>query len=152
MSLLVVMDSESRVDSRPANISTISTNIMYNHDESIISLFYASIAICYCASGQTCIAPYTCRRGIELTLHGRVLANNSVIGLTRVTQGCSTLVCTTGSHVFRGNWYFPNKTLIRSASSRNGFFVTHGAYHEVYLHRRSGITHPSGIYCCIHYT
>ena len=114
-------------------------------------------AICSCASGQTCIAPYTCRRGIELRLNGLGYANNSVIGLTRVGQGCSTLVCTTdltSSTYLQGAWYYPNKTIIRSGASTSGnsFFATQGAYKEVYLHRRSGINHPSGKYCCSHYT
>ena len=83
-----------------------------------------------------------------------VFANNSVIGLTRVTQGCSSLVCTTDLPYtyLRGTWYYPNKTAIESGTSGNGFSVTHGAYREVYLHWRSGINHPSGNYCCVHYT
>lgn len=112
-------------------------------------------AICSCASGQTCIAPYTCRHGVELRLNGLIYANNSVVGLTRVVQECSTLVCTTdlSSHTYlQGSWYYPNKTAIRSGSSGNGFFITRGVYNEVYLHRSSHINYPSGTYYCIHYT
>ena len=120
-----------------------------------VPIIYIFTAICSCTSGQTCIAPYTCRRGIELRLNGIVYANNSVVGLTRIAQGCSTLVCTTDLSSYsylQGTWYYPNKTAIRSGSSGNGFFVTQGAYKEVYLHRSHHIHHPSGTYCCVHYT
>ena len=115
---------------------------------------YLHAAVCNCASGQTCIAPYTCRQGVELRLNGVILANNSVIELSRITRSCATLVCTTDLHTSRGTvgrWYYPNRTEIGNAASRNGLYVTHGSYREVYLHWRSHTRTPFGRYCCDHY-
>jgi hypothetical protein len=117
-------------------------------------LMHTLTAICNCASGQTCIAPYTCRHGIELRLNGLILPNNSVIELSQLSSTCTTLVCTTdlqSSAINTGRWYYPNRTEVGTLSSSSGLYITHGGYREVYLHRRNNITGPLGRYCCDHY-
>ena len=115
---------------------------------------YVNSAICNCTNGQTCIAPNTCRHGIELRLNGLRLANNSILQINQITSTCATLVCTTDLHsspTNTGRWYYPNKTEIGVVSSSRGFYTMHGGHREVYLHRRNGVIGPFGSYCCDHY-
>ena len=82
-----------------------------------------------CEAGYTCVAPNTCRRGVQLMLEGVNYPNNSVIQFDSISytpDHCHSLLCTTDqvpccSHPLSGNWYNiqPNGSFISVSQSVN---------------------------------
>ena len=103
---------------------------------------------------------------LRFSLGGTIYFNNSVISITDVgTEGTTTpLVCITdfrpccrgqfaGSQPILGEWHYPNGTMVPGNGPTEGkfyFFRTRGINDgTVNLYRRnSGVTSPSGSYCC----
>ena len=86
---------------------------------------------------------------------GQTLANHSYVDISQVGTDGDTVQChtelttccssTQGPH--RGNWYFPNGTILRFESSK-GDIVRSREAQKLELHRRNNANEPTGMYHC----
>ena len=81
--------------------------------------------------------------------------NNSVVLLDSIGDTDNALECITdlsgccrGSGNAVGQWYYPNGTQVFDGSKGYGFYCNRGKEGRVFLRKRSGITSPTGTYCC----
>ena len=97
------------------------------------------------------MAPYTCRKGIELKVNGVTYPNNSIIELSASQSYCTPLACTSDLHTQPANtgaWYYPNGTEIPTEEAGHSFYVSRNNEGALFLHRRNNAEHPTGHYCC----
>ena len=83
-------------------------------------------------------------------------ANNSEIPITEVGEGDNALQCRTDlttccrnmpPEMRQGEWHYPDYSLVNINDSGDGIYRTRGSM-VVYLHRRNGVTQPTGLYTC----
>ena len=79
--------------------------------------------------------------------------NNSVILLDDVGDITNALECISDlsgccRDPGRGEWLYPNGTQVPTDNTGHGFYRNRGMMGQVFLRRRSGITSPTGTYCC----
>lgn len=92
--------------------------------------------------------------GVHFVLRGQPLANNSVIALADVGEIGDALKCKTNltnccgtvSNRF-GQFYYPNGLQVPINNRRQGFYRNRGDQ-EIRLHRRSGVSSPTGRFRC----
>ena len=91
---------------------------------------------------------------MHFILRGQPLGNNSVITLADVGEIGDALICSTnltnccGTVPNRfGQFYYPNGLAVPINSQRQGFYRDRG-YQEIRLHRRAGVTSPTGRFRC----
>ena len=92
--------------------------------------------------------------GVHFILMGQPLANNSIIALADIGEIGDALICKTdlvnccGTSPNRfGQFYYPNGTAVPINNQNEGFYRNRGDQ-EIRLHRRSGITSPTGRFRC----
>ena len=88
---------------------------------------------------------------------GDILPNHAYVNLTTVgddisvdTVRCQTdlqTCCTSNQGIHRGDWYFPDGSVLRLAGT-NGDIVEDREPQEVHIRRRNNAMSPSGIYRC----
>ena len=116
-----------------------------------------------CEAGYTCVAPNTCRRGVQLMLGGVNYPNNSIIQFDSIfytPDHCRSLQCTTDqvpccSHPLDGNWYNvePNGSFISVPTLGSTQYDIYYQSREndgiIHLIRQAGAAHLSDLsYCC----
>ena len=113
-----------------------------------------------CEVGYTCVAPNTCRRGVQLTLGGVNYPNNSAIqfdNLYYTPDYCHSLLCTTDQvpccSSDDGNWYVvsQNGGYLGAVSTSMGdsYYQTWKSDGTVHLIRRDTTQFTStSLYCC----
>ena len=91
---------------------------------------------------------------IHFVLKGRSLANNSLIALADVGEIEDALICRTnltqccGMIPNRfGQFYYPSGTAVPINKEREGFYRNRGDQ-EIRLHRREGVSSPTGRFRC----
>ncbi len=94
--------------------------------------------------------------GIAIELKGETYTSNAEIAITEVGEDSNALLCRTdktdccGSkpgETRQGEWFYPNNTIVGTASSGGDFYRNRGTG-VVRLNRRNGATQPTGLYCC----
>lgn len=132
----------------------------YNDMHPIILLYYAAQCHPRCISGYTCVAPNTCRRGVQLMLGGVNYPNNSVIQFDNIypaSDHCHSLICTTDlvpcCSSRTGNWYHSQLNGSSSNTLPNtniyNYYQGWGSDGTVRLIRRSSFTPTTdSIHCC----
>jgi hypothetical protein len=96
--------------------------------------------------------------GVYLHLRGTVHANNSAISITEIGETNTTsntgLQCITdrmpccGYQDRAGEWFFPDGTAVPRENNAMTLFRNRGDDGTVNLNRLSGITMPTGLFCC----
>ena len=91
---------------------------------------------------------------IHFLLNGQLYPNNSRISLHAIGEGENALICKTdlknccGMKPNRfGEFYYPNGVQVPIKSRGHGFYRNRGEQ-EVRLHRREGVTAPTGRFRC----
>ena len=96
--------------------------------------------------------PYVSFMGVDLPNHAYVnltLVGNVITG-TGNTVRCHTDLescCTSSQGVHRGDWYFPNSSVLAGGGGGGDIYRSRGPQ-VVHLRRRNNATSPSGIYRC----
>ena len=98
--------------------------------------------------------------GLRIELKGVLSykSNYSEIVITEVGEGDNALQCRTdlitccindpaNDRTRQGGWHYPNNSLVNNNVSGDGIYRTRGSM-VVSLHRRNGVTQPTGLYCC----
>ncbi len=94
--------------------------------------------------------------GLTLSLRGQRIANGSDVVITDIGIGpdnaltCETDqkdCCNTAAGNQRGEWIFPDNTIVARSSEGGDFFINR-RYRQVLLNRRNNATGPLGSYCC----
>ena len=114
-----------------------------------------------CEAGYTCVAPNTCRRGVQLMLGGVNYPNNSVIQFDSIyytLDHCHSLLCMTDrvpccSHPQTGSWYNvqPNGSFTGVSQSVNsGYYQSRENDGTIRLQQAEAVqsTNSSLYYCC----
>ena len=80
---------------------------------------------------------------------GTPLPNHWFLNMSQLQDSSrATLVCHTDlDRVHRGDWYFPNGSVVLSSNRSNGIFTSHGNQ-TIELKRGQGGSGPSGMYYC----
>ena len=96
---------------------------------------------------------------VGILLRGHLHGNNSIVNVNDIGEGSKSLLCITnkincchrmGTLDVQGNWYFPgNDSAVPSAGTdgQSGFYRNRDLS-KVRLHRREGITSPTGLFRC----
>ena len=88
---------------------------------------------------------------------GNEINNGSVLSIESIGEGSMALVCNTTNENCcrspkskRGEWYYPNGTLVPLLGDNYRFYRNRSSRGEVFLHQRRIHVHSSrtGIYCC----
>ena len=93
--------------------------------------------------------------GVTLNHRGSEIKNGSVLSIDYIGEGDSAILCKTTNksccrNPFRGEWYYPNGTLVPVSGRREHFYRTRSSSGEVLLHQRADRMQSiiTGIYCC----
>ena len=90
---------------------------------------------------------------VYFQLNGVNYSNNSIVNITDIGEGVSdSLLCFTNNtncceSPRRGEWYFPNMSIVRIKGEDGSFYRDRGPS-VVRLHRRHNATMPTGPFCC----
>ena len=96
--------------------------------------------------------------GVGIFLNGSWLANNSIVTFGDIGEDNCALLCYTNlsqccnisNSGFRvGEWYFPNKTTVKTKGEDNKDFYRNRGTRVVRLNRRNNAMTPTGIFCCV---
>ena len=90
--------------------------------------------------------------GLSIEFMGVTYANNSAIAITEVGKDDDAVLCMTDLTPCcrtsqKGNWRYPDGTLVDNNLSGDGIYRNRGTM-VVRLHRRNSATTPTGQYCC----
>ena len=112
-----------------------------------------------CEVGYTCVAPNTCRRGVQLMLGGVNYPNNSAIQFDNIyytSDYCHSLLCTTDQvpccSSNDGSWYLVSKNGSYgevSTSRGDSYYQTWKSDGTVHLNRLDNTRFTNTtLYCC----
>ena len=98
------------------------------------------------------ITDFLLKEGVYLELNGINYSNNSYVNISDIGTDSLALLCKTDLQICcknpnRGEWYFPNSSLVSRKGSEKDFYRDRGDQ-VVRLHRRNNATMPVGEYCC----
>ena len=91
-------------------------------------------------------------------LNGQTISSGSDVVITDIGEGSNALTCSTDQtnccygydaqgSTRRGEWKFPNDTLVGTNGGGGDFYRNRGDQ-RVFLHRRNNALGPLGMYCC----
>ena len=104
---------------------------------------------------------YILYAGVFFTLGGQPYRNGSSILIGEIGEGDDgALLCVTdlvqccrgddtpGVGRALGNWFYPNRSLVRVNGSNDDFYRSRGLG-SVHLNRRNNAMSPTGLFCCV---
>ncbi len=92
--------------------------------------------------------------GLTFVLNNQTIASGGDVIITDIGEGADALICMTDltdccspSETKRGEWRFPDGTLVGNNNAGGDLYRTRGTQ-QVLLHRRNNALGPLGSYCC----